>query len=152
MTSYISLGGNENESDMENLCPSLSFQQRIIGFAVCLAIAGFISVMSFVVLFQYEYTTFGVLNTVANIITILSSLFLAGPVKQIKKMFEETRLIATIVYFITMIATFVVALALKIGWLTIICVIIQYLAMTWYGLSYIPFARNAIKRLAGCPT
>lgn len=152
MSNYINITGESQDNDVENLCPSLSYQQRIMGFGICLALAFFVSVMSFVVLFQQDYVTFGVTNTIANIIALLSSLFLAGPVKQIKKMFEETRLIATIVYLLSMIATFVIALALKIAWLTIISVLIQYLAMTWYGLSYIPFARNAIKKLMGCPT
>lgn len=151
MSSYVDFGAIKGDDD-ESLCPTLSFKQRIIGFVICLGIGMFISVMSFIVLFQQDYTTFGILNTVANIITVLSSLFLAGPLKQLKKMFEETRWIATGIFLLSMILTFVVALVLKIAWLTLICVFIQYLAMTWYGLSYIPFARNAIKRLVGCPT
>ena len=36
--------------------------------------------------------------------------------------------------------------------LTVICVvlvIIEYLAFTWYSLSYIPYARSAVKRMVG---
>lgn len=34
---------------------------------------------------------------------------------------------------------------LKKGLLSLVCIIIQSLAMTWYSLSYIPYARTAVK-------
>jgi len=142
---YSALPGADNDS----LCPSLSFQQRVIGFAVCVGIGILMEIGAFIALFQQEYTTFAVVNTIANILALAGTCFLSGPVKQIKRMFEETRIIATIVYLTSMVLTFVVALALKLDWLTIIMVIIQYLAMIWYGLSYIPYARTAIKKIVG---
>ena len=138
--------------DDDSLCPSLSFKQRIIGFAVCLGFAGVISALGFVSLFSKDYLEFGILNTIANCLALGSSFFLAGPKKQAKKMFEETRWIASVVYLTTMVLTFICALAIKIPALVIISVFIQYLALTWYGLSYIPGARNCLKRMVGLPT
>lgn len=136
--------------DDDNICPSLSFKQRMIGFAICLAFAVMMEILAIVTLFQQEYVTFGIVNTIANIFALSSTLFLSGPKKQVKKMFDETRRIATVVYLLTMVLTFVVALAIKIAWLVILMVIVQYLAMLWYSISYIPFARDAIKKLVGC--
>lgn len=144
---FGSIGGEQRE---EEWCPSLTMQQRVIGFVCCVVFAGLLSTLSFVVLFQKEYLTFGVLNTVANIFALGSSLFLAGPKKQVKKMFEETRYIATSVYLLTMVFTFIAALWIKSPPLTIVSVIVQYLALVWYGLSYIPGARTVIKKLMGC--
>lgn len=139
-----------DNGDDDNICPSLTFKQRMIGFAICLSLAVIMEILAIFTLFQQEYVTFGIINTIANILALLSTLFLSGPKKQVKKMFDETRRIATCVYLLTMIMTFVVALAIKIAWLVIFMVIIQYLAMLWYSISYIPFARDAIKKVVGC--
>lgn len=134
----------------DSICPSLSFKQRMIGFAICLSFAVLMEILAIVMLFQQDYVTFGVINTIANIFALSSTLFLSGPKKQVKKMFDETRRIATVVYLLTMVLTFVVALALKIAWLVILMVFIQYMAMLWYSISYIPFARDAVKKIIGC--
>lgn len=146
---YIAFSQNE---DSESVCPTLTFQQRVIGFCVCLGIGALVSVLSFITLWNKEYLEFAVLNTLGNVFAVCSSLFLAGPKKQLKKMFEETRLIATIMFLSMMVLTFIAALAIKWVWLTIICCILQYLAMGWYGLSYIPYARTVVKKMLGLPT
>jgi len=69
-----------------------------------------------------------------------------GPIKQIKKMFESTRIIASIVFLICVVMTLVSAIAIKIAGLVLLFVILQFLALIWYTLSYIPYARDAIKR------
>ena len=96
-------------------------------------------------MFDKNWTQFGIFITLANVTTLSGSCFLAGPMTQIKKMFAETRWIATSVYLVAMIMTIVAAVAIKSPPLVIVCCIFQYLAMIWYGLSYIPFARNAVK-------
>ena len=57
--------------------------------------------------------TFAILYTIGNIISLCSTAFLVGPVKQIKNMFAEKRLIATIVFLVSMIITLVVAIAVR---------------------------------------
>lgn len=143
MKNYTNLTGM-GESEDEIHCPSLSYKQRIIGFAACLGAGGFLSVMAWVVLFQSNYIMFGVLNTLGNLVALGSSFFLAGPKKQLQKMFDKTRVFATIIVFVMMILTFIAALVLKLAWLTIIFCVLQYLALIWYGLSYIPYARDII--------
>ena len=64
-------------------------------------------------------------------------------------MFAKTRIIATVLVFVFMILTLIAGLALKKGGLAILFCILQFLAMTWYSISYIPFARDAIKKCAG---
>lgn len=67
--------------------------------------------------------------------------FLSGPLKQLKKMFEPTRLVATLVFLAMIVLTLVAGLILRNPVLALICIIAQYLAMAWYSLSYIPYAR-----------
>lgn len=146
---YTSLIDGENEDDLH--CPSLSYTQRIIGFALSLGLGGFLSVLSWVVLFQENYLMFGILNTLANIFALGSSFFLAGPKKQFKKMVDKTRIVATLIVVVMMIMTFIAALVIKIAWLTIVCCVLQYLALIWYGLSYIPFARDVVIKFVTAP-
>ncbi|KAB0354528.1 hypothetical protein FD755_023066 [Muntiacus reevesi] len=68
--------------------------------------------------------------------------FLMGPVKQLKKMFETMRFFVTI-----MLLCFVLILCAALGWhekgLAVFCRL-QFLSITWYSLSYIPCARDAV--------
>lgn len=130
-----------------DLCPTLTFQQRMYGFAGCLTLGVLFAFMSWVSFIKMNMVMFAMMVTMSNVVSIGGSFFLAGPRKQLQRMFEETRLIATIVYLVSMVLTVLVAVTLKIAGLVILCCIVQYGAMIWYGLSYIPFARNAVK---GC--
>ena len=80
-------------------------------------------------------------------LSICSSFFLSGPWKQVKKMFAPVRVVATVVYLITLSLTLFVALSPYArmpgrGVLLLLLVIAQFVAYVWYSLSYIPFARS----------
>ncbi|KAI8791953.1 vesicle transport protein SFT2B, partial [Biomphalaria glabrata] len=89
---------------------------------------------------------FAVLYTLGNLLSLSSTCFLMGPVNQIKKMFAGTRVIATILVFVMIALTLVCAFAVKNKPLTLVCCVLQFLALLWYSISYIPFARDAIKK------
>ncbi|BHF78415.1 Vesicle transport protein SFT2B [Sparganum proliferum] len=75
---------------------------------------------------------FALFYTLGNLCSLTSSFFLMGPVQQCKRMFAETRIIAASLVILFMVLTIVSA--------------VVFLALTWYSLSYIPFARDAVKR------
>ncbi len=127
------------------LCPTLTYTQRMYGFGGCLALGFLLGILSWISVLSSNWVLFGLLMTASNLCAIGGSFFLAGPVKQIKRMFEETRLIATIVYGVSMILTILAAVVVESGGLVIFCCIVQYGAMVWYGLSYIPYARSLVK-------
>ncbi|XP_057704768.1 vesicle transport protein SFT2A isoform X2 [Corythoichthys intestinalis] len=89
---------------------------------------------------------FAVFYTLGNIAALASTCFLMGPLKQLKRMFEPTRLIATIVMLLCLILTLCSAFWWQKKGLAIIFCILQFLAMTWYSISYIPFARDAVMK------
>lgn len=115
---------------------SLSWSTRIKGFIACFAIGILCSLLGTVLLWvpRKGLHLFAVFYTFGNIASIGSTIFLMGPVKQLKRMFEPTRLIATIM-----------VLWHNKGLALIFC-ILQSLALTWYSLSFIPFARDAVKK------
>lgn len=71
-------------------------------------------------------------------------------------MFAETRMVATVSYLALICITLGVAYGMPDSTggktpLIIVCVISQFLALCWYTLSYIPFARQAVLScLQGC--
>lgn len=80
---------------------------------------------------------------------IFSTVFLVGPLRQLKNMCAATRFIATIVYLLAIILTLLSAFLAKSALLVILCLIIQLLALIWYTLSYIPGARFLVKKCMG---
>ena len=89
-------------------------------------------------------------STLGNIVSLSGACFLSGPRAQARKMFHETRRIASMVYLSSMVVTLVVAFVCT-GFrgqapVMILLMLVEYAAVTWYCLSYIPFARDAIKK------
>ncbi|XP_060061129.1 vesicle transport protein SFT2A isoform X3 [Erinaceus europaeus] len=112
---------------------SLSFSTRLKWFAICFASGVFFSILGTGLLWlPGGLKLFAVFYTLGNLAALASTCFLMGPAKQLRKMFETTRLLAT-----------VVMLWGKKGLALLFC-ILQFLSMTWYSLSYIPYARDAI--------
>lgn len=87
--------------------------------------------------------------TAGNILSISSTCFLYGPLAQAKSMFATTRMITTIVYFSMMACTMFLAFFPQHipgrAFLLIACIALQFAALTWYTLSFIPFARDLAK-------
>ncbi|XP_063705693.1 vesicle transport protein SFT2A isoform X1 [Culicoides brevitarsis] len=146
------LSGRENEEETGimgtlNEASTLSWETRIKGFAICFVVGILFTLLaSFALFLNRGLTVFAAFYTIGNILSLLSTCFLMGPVKQIKKMFSSTRWIATCIMLASLVLTLVAALVLKKALLALLFIIIQGLAMTWYSLSYIPYARDAVKK------
>ncbi|KAI9292509.1 SFT2-like protein [Neoconidiobolus thromboides FSU 785] len=133
----------------ENPCSyfNLTWEQRMYGFLICF-IAGFIvSILSVISLSSLNIHGFAILYCLGNILCLLSSMFLIGFARQLKMMTAPVRLVAFIIYIVALIVTLVMAIWLKSILLTIILMIIQFLALLWYCASYVPFARRMIKNV-----
>jgi len=148
------LSGDDRQPDEESgIMPqlldstTLSWETRIKGFIICFVIGVLCSFLGTLFLFLHKgLVLFAVFYTFGNIISIVSTCFLMGPVNQIKKMFAPTRVIATVLVLVMFGLTLFAAIGLQKPVLALLFVIIQSLAMTWYCLSYIPYARDAVKK------
>eukprot|EP00128_Syssomonas_multiformis_P008605 Colp12_sorted_trinity150504_noHs@3062 len=128
-------------SEFNDQC-SLSKTQRLYGFGICFVVGLLMSIMATVAFAFGNLTGFAVLYTLGNVTSLASACFVAGPWSHVKSMFDSKRWIATAVMLISIVLVLVSALALKLVALTIIFVIIEFAAMFWYTLSYIPFGRD----------
>jgi hypothetical protein len=127
----------------------LTKAQRLYGFGGCLAIGFILSLLGSIMLFLSQIGSFAVLYAMGTVISLIGTGFLIGFTKQIKLMFKPVRVVATIVFLGSIGLVFVGAFVLHNEVLCIIFVIIEYLAYTWYTLSYIPYARTAVLKLVG---
>jgi hypothetical protein len=142
---------DSQQQEDEGWMPSLTFQERMIGCGTCMVFGYLLSFGSFV---RFKDLVFGnpvpfaVNATVGNIIALCGSFFMSGPQQQMKKMWHESRRTSSICYLSSLGVTLVLACIPKFlgqGLLLLVCLLFQWVSIFWYCLSYIPFARDAIK-------
>ena len=141
----------QSEQLMGGLCPQLTFRQRLFGFALCFCVGVTLSVtslFSFSQLLLGHPTPFAIKYSVGNALSLVSMCFLVGPRRQLRNMTSSTRWIAALIYVVAMALTFVSCFVFKAkggALIVLICIIVQFCAMAWYALSYIPFGRKLFK-------
>ena len=89
-------------------------------------------------------TSFALLYSTGNVVSLAATGFLIGPKRQLRSAFAKKRVLATVLFLGAIAATLAVALTLHSTILCIVFIIIQFCALVWYTASYIPFAQAAI--------
>ena len=95
---------------------------------------------------MYKRQPFGVYYTFGNLVAIVGSFFLSGPTAQFNKMTEGSRIVSSAVYVLALAATLFFALDDSLPktprlWCLLTAILVQYLALLWYTLSFVPFAQ-----------
>lgn len=139
------------ETSNDSCFPSMSYETRMYGFIGSFLVGWVLSAFSILALSMANITMFVIMYTFGNITTLFSMMFLMGPMRQLRGMFDPVRIGATLIFFTTLILTLVVALTTKNVLGAVLCVIAQFFASLWYALSYIPGARNAVVACC-CPS
>jgi len=127
----------------------LTRTQRLYGFIGCLAIGFILSLVGTLLLFVGALATFAILYAIGTVISLVGTGFLIGFTSQLKLMFKPVRIVATLLLLASIGLIFVGAFVIRSDILCLIFVIVEYLAYTWYSLSYIPYARTAVKGMLG---
>lgn len=132
-----------------NQASTLSWGTRVKGFLICFILGVVCSILGTCLLWVpgFGLAVFAVLYSLGNICALSSTMFLMGPCRQLKTMWAKERVLATIIMLVCLVLTLCAAFWWKNNGLALLFCILQFLAFTWYGLSYIPFARDAIIKL-----
>ena len=123
-----------------SMLPSLSLRERLLGCATCMICGYLLSFGSFVrfkdLLFGNP-TTIVVHVTMGNVLSLMGTCFLSGPTSQIRRMYHESRRVATVMY----LGSIGLSLLLLVtpghfgkGFLLFLLLCCQYVAVTWYVL------------------
>ena len=150
------------KEEMSAMCPSLTYQERVIGFLTCL-ILGFLlslgSTFRLARLMGGHPGPFAIAFTIGNILSLASSMFFVGPCKQVQTMCHKKRRISALLYLIFMTTTLILCFSTSIRHrmpLIVLSVICQFLALIWYTLSFVPYGRHIVlgccKRMCGMTT
>ncbi|XP_020246507.1 vesicle transport protein SFT2B isoform X2 [Asparagus officinalis] len=90
---------------------------------------------------------FGVTFTFGNLLALGSTAFLIGPKRQVTMMLDPVRIYATAIYLASMIISLFCAFYVHNKLLTLLAIILEFGALVWYALSYIPFARSMVSKI-----
>ena len=139
----------EMSEQYDACCPALSYQSRVVGFCLCFftgLVLMFLADTKISAMLAGNPTPFGVYYTFGNLVAIVGSFFLSGPTAQFNKMTEGSRIVSSAVYLLALAATLFFALDDSLPktprlWCLLAAILVQYLALLWYTLSFVPFAQ-----------
>ncbi|XP_061571572.1 vesicle transport protein SFT2B-like isoform X1 [Cololabis saira] len=149
------LSGQDDGSDGSNIleranqASTLAWGTRMKGFLICFILGAFSSILATCLLWipGFGLPVFAVLYSAGNLCALASTSFLIGPCRQLKTMCAPERALATAIMLVCLVLTLCSAFWWKNNGLALLFCILQFLAFTWYGLSYIPFARDAVMKM-----
>jgi hypothetical protein len=130
-----------------NEATTLTRTQRLLGFLVCFGMGMLLSLMA--PMFILRPIKLATSLSLGNLLSIGSMMFLVGPTKQCASMMDSSRWVATSIYLGSLILTLLAAFLLKSRLICLLCIIIQYGALAWYSLSYIPYGQAMVMRFLG---
>ncbi|KAM6893022.1 vesicle transport protein SFT2B-like isoform 1-T1 [Lycodopsis pacificus] len=144
--------GNNDETgiiERANQVSTLAWGTRMKGFIVCFVLGIVCSVLGSCMLWipRVGLAVFAVLYSVGNVSALASTMFLIGPCRQLKTMCAKERALATVIMMVCLVLTLCAAFWWKNNGLALLFCVLQFLAFAWYGLSYIPFARDGVMKL-----
>ncbi|KAJ8359829.1 hypothetical protein SKAU_G00163540 [Synaphobranchus kaupii] len=128
------LGGQEENEELGLTAQvldasTLSYSTRVKWFIICFVAGILCSILGTALLFLPKGTQlFAVFYTLGNLAALSSTSFLMGPLKQLKRMFEPTRLLATCLVLLCLILTLCSVFWWQKKGLAIIFCILQFLA------------------------
>ncbi|GAB1225988.1 hypothetical protein ENUP19_0273G0002 [Entamoeba nuttalli] len=145
---FDTLVGGEDQSCFSYF--KLPFKVRIS--IICILV--FFGVISLFLSFTFILLPmkFAKLFTVGNILILLSTFFLRSISSQIKSLISDIpKLIAFVIYLISIALVLFCALKLKSTLLTLPCVVLEVVALLWYLFSYLPYGQEMLKTcFSGC--
>ncbi|OVA15462.1 Vesicle transport protein [Macleaya cordata] len=130
--------------DFNRQC-TLSTKQRFYGFATCFAAGLACTLLSMLVFFNP--IKFGITFTFGNLLSLGSTAFLIGSKRQVTMMLDPVRIYATAIYLASIILALFCALYVHNKLLTFLAIMLEFGALVWYSLSYIPFARSMVSKV-----
>lgn len=143
---------NENENgeekdgfmnDIDN-CFHLTYKQRFIGF-ICCMLGGIVLVLvGLLFLLSGDLGLFIACFSFGNILSLVSTMFLMGIVRQCKRMFKPIRMIATSVFLVCILLAIYFGMIEEDATMALVFGALEIIALVWYSLTYVPIVNRMI--------
>ncbi|XP_071398302.1 vesicle transport protein SFT2B-like [Centroberyx affinis] len=116
-----------------NQASTLAWGTRVKAFLLCFVLGVTSSVLGSCLLWVpgVGLALFAVLYSLGNLCSLASTMFLMGPLKQLKRMCAKERALATAVMLICLVLTLCAAFWWKKNGLALLFCILQFLAFAW---------------------
>src|SRR5947207_2614866 len=124
-------------TDAEDRCNfggyfSLSYKQRLYWFAAFFVIGLFLSMIGSIEIFTGNLVAFAITYSFGNISMILATLFLFGPMRQLRAMCSSChRALSVTIFLLMIVMTLYAAVKLHNGMACILFLILQSIAYLW---------------------
>uniref|UniRef100_A0A3P9P4U0 Vesicle transport protein n=1 Tax=Poecilia reticulata TaxID=8081 RepID=A0A3P9P4U0_POERE len=113
-------GGSSDGSgilERANQASTLAWGTRMKGFLICFILGAVCSILATCLLWipGFGLPVFAVLYTVGNLCALASTMFLIGPLRQLKNMCAKVRALATTIMLVCLVLTLCAAFWVRIG-------------------------------------
>ncbi|XP_014210958.1 vesicle transport protein SFT2C isoform X2 [Copidosoma floridanum] len=121
-------------------CPTMTRLQRLSAFGLCfvMGIMCFCLSALYVPVLLLKARKFALLYSLGSLFFLMSFAFLWGPMNYMRSLFSKERRYFSLIYFSTLTGTLYFALHLQSTPLTVLCAILQLIAMLQFLISHIP--------------
>lgn len=126
----------------------MSYSQRLGAFLLSLMmgiIFIFLAISTASAMVLVAPKKFAFFLSVGNVFCLLSTTFLVGIAYQLQSMFSSHRWQAALLYCFSLLSTFFFSVVRPVGWICLLCAVIQVCCLLWYCLSFVPFARKTVQ-------
>ncbi|XP_011313183.1 vesicle transport protein SFT2C [Fopius arisanus] len=139
--------GRSSEEDQSNggwtqkeYCPSMTRFQRLTGFFMCIIMSIICFSLSaiYLPLLLLKARKFALLYSLGSVLFLISFCFLWGAISYLKSLLIPERRCFTLSYFATLGGTLYCALHLQSTPLTVLCAVLQIIALLSFLVSHIP--------------
>lgn len=138
---------DDDDGDGWCCCEPLNSTERFLGWLTCFLgglILSAISMGSFNDMLVGKNNKFAVTYTIGNIIGLAGTSFLVGPIQQMRNMVDKSRLVTSCIFIGSLVATLLSSVYIKVGFIIVFFVCVQWLAYMWYSLSYLPYGQQTV--------
>ena len=128
-----------------SMCPDLDLKTRFLGFIISFVVGIFMMISSISQLFTLALggqRWFALWYTCGNLVCLSSTFFLMGPKKQCENMMKPERKLTSMILFISMALCLILAFTGVSKLIIMLFIIVQFISLLWYVLSYIPGAQK----------
>jgi len=154
------LRDDEDDDFASACCPQLGFKQRVFGCVCCFVLGQLVQFCSFgsvAGVLIGRPGRFAFLYTLGNVTMLSASFFLSGPRAQCRKITSKDRAKTSFVYICSMLLTLSAVFSPAFfgrSLLILVCVVVQWVALVWYVLSFVPYGhtvgRRFLRQLGSC--